>query len=57
MLLARLLLARCAEASDSQVALATVFVGLATIAGHNYSTWLRGKGGKGVATEQGRPPP
>lgn len=52
-LLARLLLARCTEASDSQVALATVFVGLATIAGHNYSIWLRGKGGKGVATGAG----
>lgn len=27
--------------------------GLATILGHNYSCWLRGKGGKGIATSAG----
>ena len=52
-LLARLLLARYTEASDSQIALVTVFVALACIAGHNYSIFLRGKGGKGVATGAG----
>lgn len=52
-LLARLLLDRYTSASDSQVALVTVFVGLACIAGHNYSLFLRGKGGKGVATGAG----
>lgn len=52
-LLARLVLDRYTGASDSQVALITVFVGLACIAGHNYSLFLRGKGGKGVATGAG----
>jgi glycerol-3-phosphate acyltransferase PlsY len=52
-LLARLLLDRYTGASDSQVALVTVFVGLACVAGHNYSLFLRGKGGKGVATGAG----
>jgi glycerol-3-phosphate acyltransferase PlsY len=31
----------------------TVLVALATVAGHNYSIFLRGKGGKGVATGAG----
>ncbi len=33
--------------------LVTVFVAFATVAGHNYSIFLRGKGGKGVATGAG----
>ena len=33
--------------------LVTVFVALACIAGHNYSIFLRGRGGKGVATGAG----
>jgi len=33
--------------------LVTVFVAFACVAGHNYSIFLRGKGGKGVATGAG----
>jgi glycerol-3-phosphate acyltransferase PlsY len=33
--------------------LVTVFVAFACVAGHNYSVFLRGKGGKGVATGAG----
>lgn len=33
--------------------LVTVFVAFACVAGHNYSLFLRGKGGKGVATGAG----
>ena len=40
-------------ASYVSAPLVTVFVALATVAGHNYSVFLRGKGGKGVATGAG----
>jgi glycerol-3-phosphate acyltransferase PlsY len=52
-LLARFLLNRYTDASSSVIPLVTVFVALACIAGHNYSIFLRGKGGKGVATGAG----
>ena len=47
------LVARLVLGDDDSAPLVTVFVALACIAGHNYSIFLRGKGGKGVATGAG----
>ena len=44
---------RCFLARDFTSPLSTVVVALATVVGHNYSVFLRGKGGKGVATGAG----
>jgi glycerol-3-phosphate acyltransferase PlsY len=40
-------------ASQLSTPLVTVFVALACVVGHNYSIFLRGRGGKGVATGAG----
>ena len=40
-------------AREFSTPLVTVFVALACVLGHNYSVFLRGKGGKGVATGAG----
>lgn len=45
--------ARVVLGDDGNAPLVTVLVALAAIAGHNYSLFLRGKGGKGVATGAG----
>ncbi len=47
------LVARLVLTGQDSAALVTVFVALACIAGHNYSIFLRGRGGKGVATGAG----
>ncbi len=40
-------------AREFSTPLVTVFVALASVLGHNYSVFLRGRGGKGVATGAG----
>ncbi len=45
--------ARLILGNDDNTPLVTVIVALACIAGHDYSIFLRGKGGKGVATGAG----
>lgn len=52
-LVARLVLDRYTSASSSAIPLVTVFVAFACVLGHNYSIFLRGRGGKGVATGAG----
>lgn len=47
------LAARLILGDEGNGPLITVFVTLACVAGHNYSIFLRGKGGKGVATGAG----
>ena len=47
------LIARLVLSGEDHGPLVTVFVALACIAGHNYSIFLRGRGGKGVATGAG----
>ena len=47
------LAARLILGDNDNAPLATVIVALACIAGHDYSIFLRGKGGKGVATGAG----
>jgi acyl phosphate:glycerol-3-phosphate acyltransferase len=47
------LAARLILGDHDNAPLVTVIVALACIAGHNYSIFLRGKGGKGVATGAG----
>jgi acyl phosphate:glycerol-3-phosphate acyltransferase len=47
------LAARFILGDNDNTPLATVIVALACIAGHDYSIFLRGKGGKGVATGAG----
>ncbi|MBN1321777.1 MAG: glycerol-3-phosphate 1-O-acyltransferase PlsY [Thermoleophilia bacterium] len=47
------LIARLVLSGEDHGPLVTVFVALASIAGHNYSIFLRGRGGKGVATGAG----
>ncbi len=47
------LAARLVLGDDPNAPLFTVIVALACIAGHNYSIFLRGQGGKGVATGAG----
>jgi len=47
------LAARFILGDNDNAPLATVIVALACIAGHDYSIFLRGKGGKGVATGAG----
>jgi hypothetical protein len=47
------LIARLVLDDDTQAPLVTVIVALASMVGHNYSLFLRGRGGKGVATGAG----
>ena len=42
-----------AGAGNADVVLGTVLGGIACILGHNYTVWLKFKGGKGIATSAG----
>lgn len=47
------MLLKCLNASPPDTALLPVIAGIAAVLGHNYTCWLKFKGGKGIATTAG----